>query len=112
MNLRSTAKHALRRSWTALQPPIRRKLVRGMLATMSDDDKFAAGIPTVGGLLGNIRAGGFVPRTVVDVGARVGNWTRMSAAIFPSARFFMFDADPDNEPALRDSRARVGNRAE
>ena len=36
----------------------------------------------------------------VDVGAHHGDWTAEARRTFPSARFFLVDADPANAPVL------------
>jgi FkbM family methyltransferase len=78
---------------------------------MSEAEKFRVGVPTVPGLIENIRRNGFSPFTIVDVGANVGDWSRTASAIFPSARMLMFDGDPDNEAALLNAVHEIGSRA-
>jgi FkbM family methyltransferase len=51
--------------------------------------------------LRNLKRVGFVPATVVDVGADHGDWTRMVKRIFPNARVLMVEARPEKEQALR-----------
>jgi FkbM family methyltransferase len=60
------------------------------------------------GLLENVKKNGFAPQTIIDVGANVGNWSRIACQVFPSAQFFMIDGNPDNEPSLRNSVSGVG----
>jgi len=43
---------------------------------------------------------GFRPTTIIDVGAWHGHWSATVAAIFPDARFFMFDALEGNRTHL------------
>jgi len=43
---------------------------------------------------------GFSPRTILDIGAYHGDWTRMVKIIFPKANIFMVEATPDNEKIL------------
>jgi len=64
------------------------------------------------GLLENIRDNGFSPVTIIDIGANVGDWARMAASIFPSSRILMFDANPDNDQALRKTIGEIGSRSE
>lgn len=46
------------------------------------------------------RRSGFVPRTVIDIGASDGRWSESCLEIFPDARYLLFDALPDHAPAL------------
>jgi len=44
---------------------------------------------------------GFSPRTILDIGAYRGDWTRMASRVFPDAKIFMIEATPENEIWLR-----------
>lgn len=46
------------------------------------------------------RAKGFLPRTVIDIGAATGTWTRECRSVFPAARYFLVDPLEENRPAL------------
>jgi len=66
-------------------------------------------------LLANL---GFSPRTILDIGAYQGEWTKMAHQIFPLAKIFMIEATPDNESLLRNvseasglSMALLGNKS-
>lgn len=98
--------------WRLIPSSLRAALIKGFLNSITDREKFDLGAPSVLGLLQNVREAGFSPRTIVDVGANVGNWSRMTATVFPDSRYFMFDADPDNEPQLQRSCTLVGGKAE
>jgi FkbM family methyltransferase len=55
---------------------------------------------------------GYAPRTVLDIGASDGRWTRECRTVFPEAHYFLADPLPDNKAALRnlersDRRVRV-----
>ena len=43
------------------------------------------------GLLEDVRARGFVPRGIIDVGANRGDWTRMALSVFPDAHVIMIE---------------------
>lgn len=43
---------------------------------------------------------GFEPRSVLDLGAHVGDWTRAALGVFPEAAFFLVEADPRHAAAL------------
>jgi FkbM family methyltransferase len=45
----------------------------------------------MGGLLEDVRARGFVPRGILDVGANRGDWTRMALSVFPDAHVIMIE---------------------
>lgn len=79
---------------------------------MSKAEKFRIGLPTVSGLLENIRENGFSPVAIIDVGANVGDWSRTASSVFASSRILMFDGDPDNEPALLNTVGEIGSRSE
>ncbi len=43
----------------------------------------------------------FTPETIYDIGAYHGNWTRLARRVFPDARYFLFEANPDHAEILR-----------
>ena len=43
---------------------------------------------------------GFAPRTVYDIGAYRGGWTRLASEVFPAAQFVLFEANADHAGAL------------
>jgi FkbM family methyltransferase len=43
---------------------------------------------------------GFAPRTIYDIGAYRGGWTRLAAEVFPAAQFVLFEANADHADAL------------
>ena len=49
-------------------------------------------------LLANL---GFSPRTILDIGAYQGEWTKMARLVFPKSKIFMVEATPDNESLLK-----------
>jgi len=42
--------------------------------------------------LQNMRKNGFIPKTIIDIGAYQGEWTREVLTIFPAANFLMIEA--------------------
>lgn len=44
---------------------------------------------------------GFSPRTVYDVGAYRGDWSRIAASTFPAADYVLFEANAANESELK-----------
>lgn len=112
----------LRPLWKALSPGTRSRLIglcrskKGLRQSagtgMSEAERFRIGLPTVPGLLENIRDNGFSPVGIIDIGANVGDWSRTASSVFPSSRILMFDGDPDNEPALLNTVREIGSRSE
>jgi FkbM family methyltransferase len=48
-----------------------------------------------------LKAQGFAPATVYDIGAYRGGWTRLASQVFPDAAFILFEANADNAAHLR-----------
>mmetsp|Transcript_115650 Transcript_115650/g.326975 ORF Transcript_115650/g.326975 Transcript_115650/m.326975 type:complete len:294 (-) Transcript_115650:53-934(-) len=46
---------------------------------------------------------GFKAKSVLDIGANVGDWTRVARRIFPEASFLLVEADPRHAPALAET---------
>src|SRR4029077_13854083 len=63
--------------------------------------KWTLSIPDMGASLENMRRIGFAPGTVLDIGAYVGDWTRMAKEIFPACQVCMFEPQQDKEEGLR-----------
>jgi FkbM family methyltransferase len=53
--------------------------------------KAAMGVPDMERSLLNMKRNGFRPRTIIDVGAYTGEWTRMCLRLFPEARVLMIE---------------------
>jgi FkbM family methyltransferase len=47
-----------------------------------------------------LKALGFAPATVYDIGAYRGGWTRLAGEVFPKAAFVLFEANEDNAAHL------------
>jgi FkbM family methyltransferase len=47
-------------------------------------------------------------RTVIDVGASDGRWSRVARGILPPAHYFMVEARSEHEPGLKATAARAG----
>lgn len=72
--------------------------------------KLPSGLPTMEGVLLMAKANGFRPAGIVDVGANIGNWTRMASGIFPDVPVVMLDGNRDYEPVLRETARTLGPR--
>jgi FkbM family methyltransferase len=57
-------------------------------------------IPDMGASLALMARKGFSPSHVLDIGAYVGNWTRMCKDIWPGAKVCMFEPQEDKRPGL------------
>ncbi|MDH4242064.1 MAG: FkbM family methyltransferase [Phycisphaerae bacterium] len=55
----------------------------------------------VDGLLQHVRSMGFVPATVIDVGAAYGAFTRQCRSVFPASRFILIEPLVEYQPALK-----------
>jgi FkbM family methyltransferase len=68
-------------------------------------EKFAflyANAPNQENLLRRMAASGFSPRTVVDVGAYKGEWSRMAKSIWPNATLTMVEPNREHHDHLRE----------
>jgi FkbM family methyltransferase len=52
----------------------------------------------------HLRKIGFIPKTIVDVGAAQGHWARLAASIWPEAKIYGFEPNISNEPMLRQTK--------
>lgn len=46
---------------------------------------------------------GFAPKTIYDIGAFYGYWTKAAKKVFPNAQYVLFEANPDNTAKLDES---------
>src|SRR5258708_31587387 len=110
--VRPLVKMVVHRMLRSLPLGTRKSLIRICTSSMTEKEKFRTCIPTVPGLLDNIKENGLSPHTIVDIGANVGDWARMASKIFPSSRMLMLDGNPDYDSALRDTVRDIGPHAE
>jgi FkbM family methyltransferase len=90
--------------------PVRKRLKPVILRTLPTFfGRLGFGFFELSGLLKQLNSNGFCPRTIVDVGAYVGNWTRVATGVFPSAGVIMIEANADNRARLAKAAADVGN---
>lgn len=62
--------------------------------------KRTLGVPSTEAALLRLKRLGFNPEAVIDVGANVGDWTRMCKRIWPAARFLLIEPLPACEGPL------------
>lgn len=77
----------------------------------TEAEQFRAGVPSLAGLLEHVRDNGFSPKVILDIGANAGEWSRVAAGIFGTARILMIDGDPENEPSLHNAVREIGARS-
>jgi hypothetical protein len=99
--MKMPVREVFRRAWTSLPTSARVRLLPHILDGIPEAEKFRACLPTMEGLLRNAAANGFQPTTIIDIGANVGDWSRMASAVFPSPYILMVDGNPENEVHLR-----------
>jgi len=86
--------------WTCIPGSVRARLLPHVLFGISNSVQFQYGIPNLRGLLEHLRANGFSPETILDVGAFIGDWSQVAHEVFPDARLFLIDANPENRERL------------
>lgn len=60
-----------------------------------------SGVPNMFFSLERLKALGFKPQQIIDVGAYEGEWTKNCLNIFAEASYIMFEAMPQKEPKLK-----------
>jgi len=51
--------------------------------------------------LRRLKATGWQPRSIYDIGALRGDWSKEAAEVFPAAEYFLFEANADHERDLK-----------
>src|SRR5213082_3074457 len=110
--IKTFARRTLHLCLQSLPVFVRDRLLVHFLAHASEWTKFRCGFPTVAGLLENLKKNGFRPEMIIDVGAYIGQWSRMAASIFPLADLLMIEGNPENEAALRRAQQSIGSRSQ
>lgn len=96
---------------SSLPAPMQSVLLRELLAVTSREWQFRNGQLTMFGSIANLQSNGLAPRSVLDIGAHNGAWTRKAAKIFADARFLMIEARPVQKPKLEAVVAALNGRA-
>jgi len=96
-----TESNGLRRIWRSM-PPFVQKPLKGSIQTAISSFVQQAGQGFVDhtGLLKHVKANGFSPQTIIDVGAFVGDWSRAARSVFPNARTIMVEGNEENREQL------------
>ena len=71
--------------------------VRRVQRTAGD---FRRPVGAIHSFLEDVRARGFLPETIFDVGALTGEWTQMALSVFPESKFLMIEPQLKMEPHL------------
>jgi FkbM family methyltransferase len=102
--------NAIRRMWQATPRPLQRRLKPLLVAGIAGFLKRAGyGFVDHDGFLKHLRSNGFAPRTLIDVGAFIGGWSRGARTIFPNARYLMIEGNEDNRQRLEMSVEEIGH---
>lgn len=86
-------------------------LLRKAVAIADETTRFRNGYISMAGSLANLRASGFSPGGIVDIGANIGIWTQEVAEIFPDAKIHMIEAQPWLASKLQEVVARMGGQS-
>jgi FkbM family methyltransferase len=100
MNAERFLKKTIRAAWCCLPKGKRVPLARAVIHQADASEQRSIGVVSLGAGLSQLKECGFAPTSVIDVGANLGNWTMETRRVFPSARFFLVDADPANAATL------------
>lgn len=69
-------------------------------AALTQDQEFIQSRSTYGGLL-RLKALGFNPKAILDIGAYAGDWMRTAKTVFPKAKVLMVEAQSDKDSYLK-----------
>jgi FkbM family methyltransferase len=111
LSLRRMMSRALRGTLSALPSDVRDHLFRIASEHASVRATHQSSLSTVEGALELAKDNGFRPRAILDIGAYVGNWSRMARRLFPDVPVLMVDGNPENEDALRSAVQSLGSEA-
>lgn len=100
-----------KRALKLIPPSVAERVANQMLLRTGFDWKLKSGLISMDGSLASLQMNGFMPKTVIDVGAYRGEWTRSASRYFPNSKFHMIEAQEDKEPALRAMGVELNGRA-
>jgi FkbM family methyltransferase len=89
-------------TWHCLPSRRRARLALAVIRRADPDVQRSVDSLSLSAALSLLKENGFAPGLIVDVGANRGLWTIEAQCIFPTARFFLVDADPANAESLHD----------
>ena len=77
-------------------------------ASLPEDYLYERGWISMSASIRNMERNGFLPGSIIDVGAYHGDWSRMARRIFPNAPIYMVEANPQNSSLLSTVATQVG----
>lgn len=99
--MKSLHPNSMRLAWRSLPMPLKGRLKPHLQTAISVLLRQCGfGFVDFEGLLKHIRANGFSPEMIIDVGAFVGDWSRDANRIFPSAQIVMIEGNEENRQVL------------
>jgi FkbM family methyltransferase len=101
LSVRRAMSLALRRTLSALPEHVRDHLFRIASEHASIRAAHRSSLSSMQGALELAKENGFKPDAIVDIGAYIGNWSKMARQVFPGSPALMIDGNPENEDALR-----------
>ena len=101
MNARWMLSAALGTGVKLLPSGVKAGLLRQLMRWSPSDVLFNNFQYTVEGSIQNLRASGYKPSLIVDVGANIGDWAKMARSIFPDVPVHLIEAQPKLEPMLK-----------
>ncbi len=84
------------------------RIREGLLSLIPEDYLFRRGMISMSASIRNMQRNGFHPRSIIDIGAYHGDWSRMARRIFPEASIFMIDANEDKDSILSAACLEIG----
>jgi FkbM family methyltransferase len=94
-----------------LPPSTRNELFPYLVEDFFEDAAYRHGYASLARSLRNLKLQGFYPRSVIDIGAFRGDWSREALKIFSEAAVLMVDANPEQERSLASATGEMGARA-
>lgn len=86
----------IKKFWkTAVPPSVWKRLLRTSIQLVSAEDNAKNGVMSMWWSIENLKKLGFQPRTILDVGAFKGEWTKRVKEIYPDASFLLVEAQPE-----------------
>src|SRR5689334_11430180 len=112
MNIVDRLKRKLVYTGLRTLPPSRRdELFPYLVEDFFEDAAYRHGYASLGYSLRNLQSQGFHPRSIIDIGAFRGDWSRAALKIFPDTSVLMIDANPEQEQSLALAAREMGARA-
>lgn len=106
---RSVPVKMLRSMWHSLPSPVKSGLathvIGGISGVLLQSARYS--VPDLSTVLRHTSSNGFAPKTIIDIGAYVGEWSRTATSIFPGARCILIDANENNREHLKEATSQI-----